>query len=91
MSKMPRIVAIISIAAGAIMIVLGVVTYYVVHRELSDERIVVAADAEHNAGKDVEGPFTAYSQAMVIKTHALEAGNGKTYAQLPQDDPAARR
>ena len=88
MTKMPRIVAIISIVAGAIMIVLGVVTYYIVHRELSDEHIVVSSDAEHNAGKDVEGPFTAYSQAMVIKTHALEAGGGKTYAQLPQDDPA---
>src|SRR5215211_6024251 len=88
MSKMPRIVAIISIAAGAIMIVLGVVTYYVVHRELADEHIVVADDAQHNASKDVEGPFTAYSQAMVIKTHALEAGNGQTYAELPQDDPA---
>jgi len=88
MTKLPRIVAIVSIVAGAIMIVLGVVTYYVVHRELADEHIVVSQDAQHNAGKDVEGPFTAYSQAMVIKSHALEAGGGKTYAQLPQDDPA---
>src|SRR5205823_11151582 len=88
MTRMPRIVAIISIVAGAVMIVLGAVTYYVVHRELSDEHIVVSEDAQHNAGKDVEGPFTAYSQAMVIKTHALEAGGGKTYAELPQDDPA---
>ena len=87
MSKLPRIVAIISIVAGAIMIVLGVVTYYVVHRELADEHIVVSEDAKHNAGKDVEGPFTAYSQAMVIKTHALEIADGQTYAQLPQDDP----
>jgi hypothetical protein len=85
---MPRIVAIISIVAGAVLIVLGVVTYYIVHRELSDEHIVVSQDAKHNAGKDVEGPFTAYSEAMVIKTHALEAGGGKTYAELPQDDPA---
>ena len=68
--------------------VLGAITYYVVHRELADEHIVVADDAQHNAGKDVEGPFTAYSQAMVIKTHALEAGGGKTYAELPQGDPA---
>jgi hypothetical protein len=87
-SKLPRIVAIISIVAGGIFIVLGAVTYYVVHRELADEHIVVSDDAEHNAGKDVEGPFTAYSQAMAIKTHALEAGGGKTYAELPQDDPA---
>ena len=88
MSKLPRIVAIISIVAGGILIVLGAVTYYVVHRELADEHIVVSDDAKHNAGKDVEGPFTAYSEAMAIKTHALEAGGGKTYAELPQDDPA---
>jgi hypothetical protein len=88
MTKLPRIVAIISVVAGAIMIVLGVVTYYVVHRELSDEHITVSEDAKHNAGKSVEGPFTAYSQAMAIKSHALEAGGGKTYAELPQDDPA---
>jgi hypothetical protein len=87
MAGLPRIVAIISIVAGAVMIVLGGITYYVVHRELSDEHIVVADDAQHNAGEKVEGPFTAYSQAMVIKTHALEIGNGKTYAQLAQDDP----
>lgn len=87
MAKLPRIVAIISIVAGAIMIVLGGVTYYIVHRELADEHITVADDAKHNAGEPVEGPFTAYSQAMVIKSHALEIGNGQTYAQLPQDSP----
>ena len=87
MAKMPRIVAIISIVAGVFMIVAGGLTYYVVHRELSDEHIVVSDDADHFAGEDVEGPLTAYSQAMVIKDHALEAGGGKTYAQLEQDDP----
>jgi hypothetical protein len=87
MRALPRIVGIIAIVAGAILLVAGVVTYYVVHRELSDEHIVVSDDAKRNAGEDVEGPFTAYSQANVIKTHALEAGGGKTYAELPQDDP----
>ncbi len=87
MAKVPRIVAIISVVAGAIMIAAGAVTYYVVHRELADEHIVVSDDAKRNAGEDVEGPFTAYSEAMVIKTHALEIGDGQTYAQLPQDDP----
>ena len=88
MTKLPRIVAIICIVAGGILIVLGAVTYYVVHRELADEHITVSEDAKHNAGKAVEGPFTAYSEAMTIKSHALEAGGGKTYAELPQDDPA---
>jgi hypothetical protein len=87
MARVPRIVAIVAIVAGAFLVVAGVVSYYLVHRELSDEHIVVSDDAEHNAGEAVEGPFTAYSQAMVIKSHALEIGGGKTYAELPQDDP----
>ena len=87
MSKMPRIVGIVSIVAGVFLIVAGALTYYVVHRELADQKITVADDAKHNAGEPVEGPFTAYSQAMTIKTHALEIGGGKTYAELPQDDP----
>ena len=67
MTKLPKIVAIVNIAAGALMVVLGVASYYLVQRELSDEHIVVSDDAETMAGKDVEGPLTAYSQAMVIK------------------------
>ena len=88
MERMPRVVAIVSFVAGGIMVVLGLVTYFVVQRELSDEKIVVSDDADQFAGEPVEGPFTAYAEAMVIKDHALEAGGGQTYAQLPQDDPA---
>jgi hypothetical protein len=47
----------------------------------------VSDDADMFAGKDVAGPFTAYSQAMVIGTHAESIAGGKTYAELPQDDP----
>jgi hypothetical protein len=88
MKKLPRIVGYLSIIAGLIMIVAGGATWYLVHRELADEHIVVSQDAENHAGEKVEGPVTAYAQAMVIKKHALEAGGGKTYAELPQDDPA---
>ena len=87
MIKLPRIVAIISIVAGAIFMVLGVIVYYMVHDQLADENIVVSDDADRVAGEPVEGPFTAYEQADVIKEHALEIGGGKTYAELPQDDP----
>jgi amino acid permease len=87
MSKMPRIVAIVSIVAGAIMIVVGVAVYFVVQEELSDEKITVSDDADNFAGEPVDGPFTAYAEAEVIKKHALEAGGGKTYAELDQDDP----
>ena len=87
MSKLPKIVAVFNIVAGALMIVLGVGAYFLVQRELSEENIVVADDAETMAGEPVEGPLTAYSQAMVIKDHALEIGGGQTYAELPQDAP----
>lgn len=87
MERMPRIVAITSIVAGAILLVLGVLTYFLVQRELADEHITVSDDAEYLAGEPVEGPLTAYSEAMTIKEHALEAGGGLTYAQLDRDDP----
>ena len=87
MNRLPKIIAIVLIAAGGVQIVAGAITYYIVQRELSDEKIVVSDDAENFAGEPVEGPLTAYSQAMVIKEHALDIGGGKTYAELPQDDP----
>jgi hypothetical protein len=87
MSKLPRIVAIFSVAAGALMIVVGITSYFLVQRELSEENITVSDDADRFAGEPVEGPLTAYSEAMVIKKHALEIGGGLTYAELPQDDP----
>jgi hypothetical protein len=87
MSKLPKVVAIISMVAGLIMVVVGVTTFLLVQRELADENITVSEDADNFAGQDVNGPFTAYSQATVIKKHALEAGGGLTYAELDRDDP----
>ena len=82
-----RVVGIISIVAGVIFAVAGVVAYVVVQQTLSDQKIVVSDDADVFAGKQVNGPFTAYSQAMVIGKHAKDIGGGKTYAELPQNDP----
>ncbi len=48
-------------------------------------------DAENFAGEDVTGPLTAYAEAEVIKEHAAEIADGKTYAELEQDDPRPRR
>ena len=87
MRTLPRIIALILLVAGVIMVVAGGVTYYVVHRELADEKITVSDDADNFAGKQVEGPFTAYSEAMVIKKHAEEIADGQTYAELDQEDP----
>jgi hypothetical protein len=85
--KSIRILAILVIVGGAILMAAGAFTWVVVTDQLSDEKITVSDDAAHFAGQDVNGPLTAYAQANVIKKHALETSGGKTYAELPQDDP----
>jgi hypothetical protein len=39
------------------------------------------------ANAPVNGPFTALAEASIINTHALEASEGMTYAQLDREDP----
>lgn len=82
-----RLLAILVIVGGAIMSVAGAVTWVIVTAQLSDEKIVVADDADNFAGEKVDGPFTAYAQADIINTHALAETDGQTYAQLDRDDP----
>jgi len=82
-----RVVGMIVAVVGAIFLVAGIATYATVSSTLADQKITVSDDAAHFAGKQVKGPFTAYAQADVINKHALEIGGGKTYAELPQDDP----
>lgn len=82
-----RVVGVISIVAGVIFALAGVAAYVVVQQTLADQKITVSDDARMFGGKDVAGPFTAYAQADVIGKHAEDIAGGKTYAELPQDDP----
>jgi hypothetical protein len=86
-SGMVRLLGTLVIIAGVIMAAAGVVTWFAVQNTLADERITVSEDADFLAGDDVDGPFSAYSEAQTIEKHALEASGGQTYAELPQDDP----
>jgi hypothetical protein len=72
---------------GIVFAVAGVVTYVLVATELAAENIVVSSDAKYFAGQPVNSPWTAYSEAETIAMHALEATDGKTYAELERDDP----
>ena len=83
-----RVVGIIVAVLGIVFLVAGVATYAIVSSTLADEKITVSDDADRFAGQDVTGPFTAYAQADVIAKHAEEIGGGKTYAEIPSDDPA---
>jgi predicted PurR-regulated permease PerM len=87
MRRYPRIIAIVSIVVGAIAIVVGITTFVVIDKTLRDQHITVADDAPFLAGEPVTGPFTAYAQAIALSNHAKSIGGGKTYAELPKDDP----
>jgi hypothetical protein len=82
-----RALSIIVIVVGAIFIVAGIVTWFVVRDQLAAEKIVVSEDAPFLGGWDVDGPFTAYAEAEAINDHALEASGGLTYAELDREDP----
>ena len=81
-------IGMIVIIIGAVFIVAGGITWFVVQDQLAAEKITVSDDADMLAGEKVDGPFSAYAQAQVINEHALEATGGKTYAELARDDPA---
>jgi hypothetical protein len=84
---MPRLVGIISVIVGIVAIVAGIAVSLVVRSELAAQKITVSSDAPFLAGHQVAGPFTAYAEAEAISQHALDAGNGKTYAEIAKDDP----
>jgi hypothetical protein len=83
----PKLVAILLYVAGALLIVGGAGTWYVVSDQLAAEQITVTDDASCQQGQAVNGPLEAYCMAEVINKHALEATGGKTYAQLDREDP----
>jgi len=86
-SKGVRVVGLLAIIAGIVLILAGAATGWQVGSQLRAENITVSEDASFLAGKRVQDPFTAYAQAEVINKHALELADGKTYAELGQDDP----
>lgn len=83
-----KAIGVLGIIAGVLLIVLGVVAWIMVSSQLRAEKITIPDDAVAFQGQMVAGPLTAYVQADVIQKHALEASGGKTYAELPMDDPA---
>jgi hypothetical protein len=86
--RSPRFVGTVAIVLGICAFFAGIVVWGIVRYQLSEQHITVSDDAPFLGGRDVKGPFTAFAQAAAINQHALKAGNGKTYAELDQNDPA---
>ena len=84
---MRKAASITAIVVGIIMAIAGVITWVVISSTLADQKITVSDDANCAAGDDVNGPISAYCQADIIDHHTLAITGGKTYAELPQDDP----
>ena len=84
---MRRSASTLSIVIGSLLIIGGVATWIVVSTTLADQKITVSDDASCLAGDDVDGPFSAYCEAMVIDKHALEDTGGLRYAELDREDP----
>ena len=77
---------ILAILLGALMVVGGIGSSYMVSSTLSEQRITTPEDA-CLPNKQVKGPFTAYCQANVIAKHTEAQTGGKTYAELDREDP----
>ena len=84
---MRRTAYISSMILGVLLILGALTTWVMVTNELSQENITVSDDASCLAGDEVNGPFSAYCQALIIEEHALNATGGLTYAEMDRDDP----
>ena len=82
-----KAIGILGIVGGILLIVVGVIAWIGVTNQLTAENITIPDDAAAFQGQQVTGPFTAFVQADIINQHALAASDGKTYAELDQDDP----
>jgi hypothetical protein len=81
------VLGLLVIIAGVILVVAGGTAYAVVSKTLGDQNITVSDDAAHFGGQHITQPWQAYAQANVIDKHVKKITGGKTYAELPQDDP----
>ncbi|WP_449281351.1 hypothetical protein [Leucobacter sp.] len=72
----------LAVAAGALLAVAGAGAWCAVTKQLRDEKITVPGNAPVLAGKPVQGPATAYVEALVIKGNAERGAGGRTFADI---------
>jgi hypothetical protein len=82
-----QIASIASMVLGVLLIIGSVGTWVMVSNTLADQRITTPDDAVCLPDTDVNGPFSAYCQAMTIDRNVLETTEGQRYAELDREDP----
>ncbi|MCX6501320.1 MAG: aromatic ring-opening dioxygenase LigA [Microbacterium sp.] len=71
-------------AAGTLLFAGGTAAWVTVTTQLRDEKITVPGNAPALAGKPVQGPVTAYVEALVIKRNAEQSAGGRTFADISE-------
>ncbi|MDE8670986.1 hypothetical protein PY310_20705 [Pseudarthrobacter sp. H3Y2-7] len=71
-----------AVAAGTLLVAAGAGAWVTITKQLQAEKIDVPGDAPMLAGKRVQGPATAYVEALVIKRHAERGAGGRTFADI---------
>lgn len=72
----------LAIAAGSVFIAAGAGAWVTITKQLSAEKITVPGNAPVLAGKPVQGPATAFTEALVIKSNAERGAGGRTFADI---------
>ncbi|PPF82970.1 aromatic ring-opening dioxygenase LigA [Subtercola sp. Z020] len=72
----------LAVAAGSVFVAVGAGAWYTVTQQLRAEKITVPGNAPRFAGKPVQGPATAYVEAVVIKGNAERGAGGRTFADI---------
>jgi hypothetical protein len=70
------------IAAGSLFVAVGAGAWLTVTKQLRDEKIEVPGNAPVLKGKRVQGPVTAYVEALVIRSNAERGAGGRTFADI---------
>lgn len=71
-----------AVMTGTVLAAAGAGAWCAVTQQLREERITVPGNAPTLAGKPVQGPVTAYVQALVIKRNAERSSGGRTFADI---------
>jgi hypothetical protein len=77
---------IVLVVAGLYMVRESRIAHDDVRDALAGERIITAEDAEIPLAL-VDSPAEAKAQADIIQEHVLKTTEGKTYSELPREDP----
>ncbi|SDZ53258.1 hypothetical protein [Herbiconiux ginsengi] len=87
MTSLPRASALrqvggLALAAGSVFVAVGTGAWLAVSKQLRDEKIEVPGNATAFKGKRVQGPATAYVEALVIRSNAERGAGGRTFADI---------